>query len=383
VKIETVETYTMALPLRRAHISAVGARVRRYVIVKITSDDGVEGYGEATVLKEWGGSHGMYYGESHATVTYVVRDVLAPAVHDMDPLDIEAIHGSMDRAIKGHFYAKAAVDIALYDLAGKALGVPAVRLLGGRVRERVPICHSIGIMPPQEAAEEARQVVREGIKTIKLKIGYDTERDIEALRAVREAVGDGVALTVDANQGFPNVSAAVAALRRMERFNVLFAEQPVQGVEAMAEVSRRVGIPIMHDEGAWTPQDVLRIHDRGAGDIVSLYTTKPGGLWPAKKVAAIAEAAGFLCNVNGSAETGVGNAANLALAGSTPAVAYACVIPVTRLEDNAPTNVAGAFFTDDIITEPFGYVDGALEVPRGPGLGITVDEAKLRRYAAQ
>jgi muconate cycloisomerase len=139
----------------------------------------------------------------------------------------------------------------------------------------------------------------------------------------------------------------------------------------------------MHDEGAWTPQDVLRISKHRAGDIISLYAAKPGGLWPAKKVAAVAEAAGFLCNVNGSAETGVGNAANLALAGSTPVVAYPCVIPVTRLEGNAPTAIAGAFYTDDLITQPFRYVDGALELPSGPGLGITVDQAKINRYTAE
>jgi muconate cycloisomerase len=383
VKIETIETYTVALPMRRVHVSAVGAKLRRYVIVKVTGDDGIEGFGEATVLKEWGGSHGMYFGESHKTVFHVVRDVLAPAVRGMDPLDIESIHVVMDQAIKGHFYAKAAVDIALYDLQGKLLGIPAYRLLGGKVRDRVPVCHSIGIMPPEAAAEEGSQVVQEGIKTIKLKIGYDLERDVQTLRLVRETIGDGVAITVDANQGYPSVSAAVAALRRMEPYNVMFAEQPVQGLEAMAEVARKVGIPLMHDEGAWTPQDVLRISKYYAGDIISLYTAKPGGLWPAKKVAAVAEAAGFLCNVNGSAETGVGNAANLALAGSTPVVTYACVIPVTRLEGNAPTRVAGAFYIDDVITEPFRYVDGALELPSGPGLGITVDQAKMNRYAAE
>jgi muconate cycloisomerase len=383
MKIGAIETYTVALPMRRAHISAVGARLRRYVIVKVTSDDGVEGFGEATVLKEWGGCHGMYFGESHKTVTHVVHDVLVPALRGLDPMDIEAIHTVMDRAIKGHMYAKAAVDIALYDLQGKALGIPAYQLLGGKVRDMIPICHSIGIMPAEAAVEEAARVVQEGVKTIKLKIGYDLERDVETLRLVRETVGDGVAITVDANQAYPSASTAVAALRRMERYNVLFAEQPVQGIEAMAEVARRVGIPLMHDEGAWTPQDVLRIYERRAGDIISLYTAKPGWLWPAKKVAAVAEAAGFLCNVNGSAETGVGNAANLALAGSTTVVAYPCVIPVTRLEGNAPTKVANAFYTDDIITAPFRFVDGALELPEGPGLGITVDRAKLTRYAAE
>jgi muconate cycloisomerase len=383
MKIGTVSTHTVALPMRRAHVSAVGARTRRYVIVKVTGDNGVEGFGEATVLKEWGGSHGMYFGESHKTVLHVVDDVLAPAIAGLDPLDIESIHIVMDRAIKGHFYAKAAVDMAMYDLAGKTLGIPAHRLLGGKVRARVPVCHSIGIMPPDAAVAEASEVIGEGIRFIKLKIGYDLERDVETLRQVRAAVGDGVSITVDANQAYPSASTAVAALRRMEPYNVLFAEQPVQGIVAMAEVARRVGIPLMHDEGAWTPQDVLNIYERRAGDIISLYTTKPGGLWPAKKVAAVAEAAGFLCNVNGSAETGVGNAANLALAGSTPVVSYPCVIPVTRIEGHMPSKVANAFFTDDIITAPFGFTDGALEVPDGPGLGFTIDPVKLARYAAQ
>jgi len=382
MRIQTITTYVIALPMRRPHLSAVGAGLRRYVIVKVTSDTGLEGYGEATVLKEWGGSYGRYYGESHKTVLHMVNDVLAPALRGVNVFDLEVAHVVMDRATRGHFYAKAAIDMALFDLQGKALNVPCWQLLGGCVREQVPICHSIGIMSPEDAAKEAGEAVAEGIRAVKLKIGYDADRDVETVRVVREAVGRGVAITVDANQGYPSAGFAIRVLHKMESYDVLFAEQPVAGLEAMGEVARKVGIPLMHDEGAWTPQDVLQIHEKRAGDLISLYVAKPGGLWPAKKMAAVAEAAGFLCNVNGSAETGVGNAANLALAGSTAVVSLPCVIPITRLSREAPTRVAGAFYTDDIITRPFHYVDGALKLPTKPGLGIDVDEGKLAQYAA-
>jgi len=142
-----------------------------------------------------------------------------------------------------------------------------------------------------------------------------------------------------------------------------------------------VETPIMADESAWSPFDALEIARRRAADLISLYTTKPGGLFLAKKVAAVAEAAGLPCNVNGSIESGIGNAANLHLVASTRVVSLANVIPVTATAERAPTQIAGRYYLDDLITEPFAYRDGALLVPEGPGLGIVVDEAKLKKYA--
>ena len=248
------------------------------------------------------------------------------------------------------------------------------------MRPRIPIAHSVGIMTPERAAAEARQAVDEGIRTIKLKVGLEPRRDVETVARVRTAVGPDVAITVDANQDYPSPREAVRVLREMMAHGILFAEQPVEGLEAMAEVARGLDLPLMHDEGAWTPQDVLRIIRHRAGDIVSLYTTKPGGLWPARKVAAVAEVGGLSANVNGSAETGVGNAANLHLAGSTPIVRHACVVPITGLEGTAPTTVAGRFSLDDIIREPCRYEGGSLHVPDGPGLGIALDEEKRAKY---
>jgi muconate cycloisomerase len=235
-------------------------------------------------------------------------------------------------------------------------------------------------MAPEQAAAEAQEAVGEGIRTIKVKVGLDPRRDLETVARVRRAVGPGVAITVDGNQGYPSPREAIRILGEMMAHDILFAEQPVEGIEAMAEVARGLPLPLMHDESAWTPQDVLRIIRERAGDIVSLYTTKPGGLWPARKMAAVAEAGGLAANVNGSAETGVGNAANLHLAGSTPIARHACVIPVTGVEASKPTRVAGRFYLDDIIRDPFTYEDGHLLVPDGPGLGVTLDEDKLARY---
>ena len=138
----------------------------------------------------------------------------------------------------------------------------------------------------------------------------------------------------------------------------------------------------MADESAWTPQDILEIIQKKAADIISLYTTKPGGLLKAKKVAAIAEAAGLQLNVNGSVEMGVGNAANLHLAASTGPATLACVIPVTTPKGKGKGRIAGIYYQDDIVTEPFVYDDGDLLVPSKPGLGVELDEDKIKRYRA-
>jgi muconate cycloisomerase len=127
---------------------------------------------------------------------------------------------------------------------------------------------------------------------------------------------------------------------------------------------------------------VLEIIKKRAADIISLYTTKPGGLFKAKKVAAIAEAAGLQCNVNGSVETGIGNGANLHLAASTGVASLACVLPVSTPKEKGKQRIAGIYYQDDIITEPFAYADGELRVSSKPGLGVELDEEKVRRYRA-
>lgn len=381
MQITGIKATIVALPSRRVHPMAFGgANLGRYVIVRVQTDAGIEGFGEATVLLQWGGDHGRYFGESpHATV-HLVEDVLSPVLVGSDPYEIELAHQRMNAAVKGYPYAKSAIDSALLDIKGKAIGVPVYELLGGLARRAVPIAHSIGIIDLETICSEAQRAVEEGIGTIKLKIGLDPERDVEAVRRVRKKVGDKVEIVLDANQGYSTPKLAIRTLKRIEESRIRYVEQPVEGLDAMAHVAQSVDVPIMADESAWTPHDILDIVRLGAADLISVYTSKPGGLSRAKKVAAVAEAAGLPCNVNGSAETGVGNAANLHLAASTSCITEACAIPVTTVGGREQTTTAGVFYTDDIITEPFVFEDGCLSVPAAPGLGIEIDEEKLSRY---
>jgi muconate cycloisomerase len=148
-----------------------------------------------------------------------------------------------------------------------------------------------------------------------------------------------------------------------------------------AEVARAIDVPVMADESAWNAHDVLQIAEQRAAQIVSLYTTKPGGLYRAMEAAAVARAAGIICNVNGSVETGVGNLANLALAAAAPSVVLSCVVPVSTPAETQSGQIGGIYYKDDLIAAPMRLIDGEIELPTGIGMGIAVDEAKVRRYA--
>ncbi len=381
VRIVEVSTLQVALPPRRAHRwTGLTEPIGGYVLVRVTGDDGTTGWGEAPVLKDWGGDHGRYFGETPGTTVHLIERYLAPAVEGAEADNLVELHQRLDAAVKGYPYAKAAVEMGACDLSGRVLGRPVWALLGGRARRRVPVTHSIGLLPIDEAVAECVQVVKEGIRTIKLKVGVDPERDVALVRAVREAVGDQVELCVDANQGYRTPREAIRTIRAMERYRLAYAEQPVEGIARLAEVARALDTPVMADESAWNAHDVLEIAERRAADIISLYTTKPGGLYRALEVAAVARAAGLLCNVNGSVETGVGNLANVHLAAAAPAVTLSCVVPVSTPAEAQHGQLAGIYYRDDLIAEPLRFVHGAIEVPDGPGWGVDVDLAKVERY---
>ena len=381
MKITGIETIPVRLPTRRVHRwASLTTPIGVYVIIKLRTDEGLVGLGEAPVLKDWGGDHGKYFGETPQTTAHVINDILAPALTDQDPRQIESLHWLMDRRVKGYPYAKAAIDMALYDVVGKAMHVPAYQLLGGRFRDRIAIAHSLGLMDVDQAVEEALQAKSEGVKTIKLKGGMDSKRDVELVRQMRQAMGPEMKICLDANQGYATPKLAIQTIQAMQGCDLFYMEQPVQGIDRMAEVVKRVDTPIMADESAWTPQDILEIVAKKAADMISLYTTKPGGMFKAKKVAAVAEAAGLPCNVNGSVETGVGNAANIHLAASTGVVTLACVLPVSAPKEKRQHGIAGVYYQDDIVREAFEFSDGEILVSARPGLGVELDEDKLKHY---
>ena len=379
--IHGLEVIHVALPTRREHKWAgLTEPIGGYVLVRMTGANGMTGWGEAPALKDWGGDFGRYFGESPATTRLVVERYLTPVVIGLDPAQPVALHRAMDAAIKGYPYAKGAVEMAAYDLAGRTLGVPVHVLLGGLARGTVPVTHSIGLLDIEEAVEECRKVVAEGIRTIKIKVGVDPERDVEIVHRAREAVGPATHLCADANRGYRTPHDAIRTIRAMEPADLIYAEQPVEGIERMAEVARGVGVPLMADESAWNARDVFEIAERRAAEIVSIYTTKPGGLYRAMQAAAVAKAAGLICNVNGSVETGIGNLANIQLAAAAEPASLSCVVPISTPAEHRADRIGGIYYTDDLIAAPFTVEDGAVVVPTGPGMGIDVDPEKVERY---
>ena len=208
----------------------------------------------------------------------------------------------------------------------------------------------------------------------------EPQRDVKIVHQVREAVGPDVDLCVDANQDYSSPAEAIQTIKAMEPYRLKYVEQPVEGLMRMAEVASGIDTPVMADESAWSAQDVLEIIERHAADIVSIYTTKPGGLYRAMEIAAVARAAGLPCNVNGSVETGVGNLANIQLAAAAPSVMLSCVVPVSTPAEAQHGQLAGIYYTDDLVKAPLEFSDGAIRVPDGPGMGIDIDEDKIARY---
>ncbi|MGE3370345.1 MAG: mandelate racemase/muconate lactonizing enzyme family protein [Rhizobiaceae bacterium] len=379
--IKSVETLIVQLPTRREHKWAgLTEVIGRYVVVRMTDTDGRVGWGEAPALKDWGGEFGRYFGESALIARSVIDSYLAPAVVGLELGNFVELHARMDAIIRGYPYSKAAIEFAAFDLTGRWLGVPVHTLLGGKARERVPVTHSIGLIAIEEARAEVEKVVAEGIRTIKVKIGVDPERDVAMVQAVREAAGDDVEICVDANEGYRTPGEAVQIVRRMERNRLKYVEQPVMGIERIAEVGRRIDTPVMADESAWNAHDAMQIINAGGIQIISIYTTKAGGLYKAMEVGAVCRAAGIACNVNGSIEMGIGNLANVQLAAASPAVTLSCVIPVSTPAAWQSGQVGGIYYTDDLLTAPMRLVDGAIVVPEGPGMGIDADVAKIEKY---
>ena len=188
--IKQIEVIHVNLPTRREHKwTGLTESIGGYILARMESDTHAVGWGEAPALKDWGGDYGRYFGESPGTTKFVVENYLAPAVKGCEVGNIADLHQRMDAAVKGYPYAKAALDIAAYDLSGRTLGMPVWQLLGGKVRDRVPVTHSIGLLDIQDAVEECKKVVGEGFHTIKIKVGVDFDNTLVNYDGRRAGVG--------------------------------------------------------------------------------------------------------------------------------------------------------------------------------------------------
>ncbi len=335
-----------------------GPATRPHVIVEIEAD-GLTGWGEASPLPE-------FTGETAEGIALVLRRVYLPGIVGRNPLEIAALVADLARLLPRNSSAKAAVDIALHDLAGKLTGQPVYRLLGGPCRAEIELARVIGILPVPRAVDLACAYAAAGFRTVKLKVGREPREDVVRVRAIRQALGPEVALRVDANQGY-DLQTAIWVLRRLEECELQYVEQPLPAadLESLRILRRHISVPIMADEGVHTPADALCLATERLVDVFAIKLIKTGGLWQARKVAAIAEAAGIACVVVSPFETQVGAAAGLHLAVSLEHAPYAHELTVFVTQPELATT---SIITDGSRVRP----------PDKPGLGV----ARIAELAA-
>jgi L-alanine-DL-glutamate epimerase-like enolase superfamily enzyme len=381
IKIVALDAVPFQLPVRREFKWAgLQEDLGKFVLVRIRTDSGLVGYGEATPLPDWGGDFGRRGGETQRTVIDMVEHVLGPVLIGTDPTDITRALALMDRVAVGHSYAKCAIDIALHDLLGKALGVPLYKVFGGACRDGVAVAHMVGLMSDADAIAEVAGALEDGISAFQIKGGVDPQRDVRLVTALRKEFGDAPMLRLDANQGYRDTKRAIGIIHALTDLGINYVEQPVEGLARMAAVTSAVAIPIVADETCWNAQDCLDIIAADAADCISIYLAKAAGLGGARALAAVARAAGMRCDVNGSIESGIGTAANVHFALAHPCVDMASVIPINAPAGTHPYRIGGNYYQDDIILEPLPVRDGMLLPIEGAGLGIEIDETKLERF---
>lgn len=341
--------------------TALGAHtVSEHGLVFVETDDGITGIGEiASVFSRKG-----------RALCRDVDDILAPTLIGHDPTDITSAIVKMDRALERTEPAKAGIEMALWDITGKRLGVPVYKLLGGKVRESVPMSFSIPFGTPEQMAEFGAKKAAEGFRTVKVKVGQSPDLDIAAVRMVRQAVGDGHRVRVDANMAWRTAKEAIAIIRKLEPYDPELIEQPLppRELDAMAEIRRSVGVPIMADESVWHPRDAMEVIRRQAADIVNVYVTESGGIRNAATTFGLCELAGLPCMIGSMPEFGIGTAAQIHLG-----------LAMTNLGLDSDT-CGCLYHQEDLLKTPLRFERGHAFAPDGPGLGIELDMDVVERW---
>jgi L-alanine-DL-glutamate epimerase-like enolase superfamily enzyme len=320
-------------------------------IIRLETDSGVVGYGAAPIGAQ------LISGESHASAEvflHAARDILVGA----DALNRNAIMPRVSGLMAGNARAKAGVDAALHDLAGRILNVSSVTLLGGAVRTEIPVLRIVAIADPDKMAKNASDVVANGFRYLKLKMSGDIHSDVDRVAAVRERCGREVHLTIDANQAY-SATGAVSFLSAIEPFNVDMAEQPVlaDDFEGLATVRAKSRVPILADESIRSVGDALRLIQMRAADFISIKVGHLGGITTAMKLASVCEAASVGCLVGANTGGRMVEAANMHFIAATRAISYACEV--------------GEFYR--LTSDPTGELEcenGMLRLPHGPGMGV-------------
>jgi L-alanine-DL-glutamate epimerase-like enolase superfamily enzyme len=378
MKITKLECIPYTKPSKGPQHRAIPSRAQqrpvppgpRAVLLKMYTDEGIMGIGDAGMA-----SLG-YAGDTVDSIIGYLKIVGPALLLGSDPMKIELLVARMDKIAKYSRQAMAIVDCALHDIAGKKLGVPVYQILGGRSIEKSPMGMIVTTKIPEEAAQKSVDALKAGFHSIKLKVGAlsqtTVEEDLANLEAIREAVGYGPRIGIDAN-GEWEYYQALQALKKMEKFDLCMAEQPVpwKEIDNLARLRQKVGIPIAADESATDLTHLLRIIEIDAADILFLKLAKVGGIKQAQKWSAVARAAGLPI-----------------MCGALPSSAFETAWQVHFLvSDEWATHmehenlgVTGPM-TDDIAKNPPRVENGYMYPPEGPGLGLELNEELLALYA--
>ena len=367
--IAAITATIVDVPTVRQHkLSNTSVTAQNYVIVQARLGNGVVGVGEAATL---GGPR--WAEESVEGIKATIDAYLAPALLGARADGFVGAGMRMDQAAKRNNAAKAAIETALFDAVGITLGLPVSAMLGGAVRDRVGVLWTLASGDPVQEIEEAEGKLAARLhRVFKVKIGaQDADADLARLGRLAGALEGRATLIVDANQAWDETTAN-RCLPRLQEMGVRLVEQPVPAwnLAAMARLRARVGTPpLLADENVFTPHDMLAVAQSGGADAVSLKLVKHGGLLGLMRVAAVAEAAGIGLYGGCLLESSVGAAAHLQAFSALREMAWGC-------EHFGPQILVA-----DLVTEPLRFSEFAVHLPAGPGIGVTLDMDKVRRFA--
>ena len=337
------------------------------VILKMHTDKGIIGLGEADPMNP-------FTAETAGTVMAVVRAVMAPLLLGRDPMQVNRLEALLDRSVRGNLTARGAVNMALYDILGKAHGVPVYTLLGGKVHDRLPLLGAIGSGTVEEDAAAIGALIRQGYGTVMIKMGsLAIGEEIRRMEAVSKRFGDQIVLIADANQGWHHKE-ALAFLEGIRGHAPLVIEQPVQhrDYEGLINFRERCPCLLSADESLETLEDAVTIGRLHAADVFSVKVSKNGGLTKALAIAHIAAGFGIRCLMNSMLEFGITQAASLQLG---------CTL--NNLLDCGHAYMSVLRMADDVTDFRKNITDAVVEVPAGAGLGVAIDDDKLKKYTIE
>ena len=362
MKITDLKTTLVSVPHVEPEFISTGMRKGvTQVLVEVLTDSGFIGLGESI-------------SRPNAQVIEAAIQSMKPLLLGADPRNIEAIINNLRHVGGWHFFervgnvALAGVEMALWDIVGKACHKPVYELLGGMVRDRMPVFYYLFRFPIDEMVKRAKQGIADGYKTIYFKVGHNVHEDIAAVEAVRSAIGSKGEIRIDANEAW-TPGTAIRFIKQIEKFDIEWIEQPTpaKDIDGLARVRRAVNTPVAANQTSWTLEDVQQVLKSDAADVIVIDQYQTGGLLTYKKAIALCEASGIPVNHHSWGELGVGTAAGAHVVASSPPLLYANQSYVM-------------IHQDDIVVGGLPKIEnGSIAIPRGPGLGVELDPERVAR----